>query len=483
MAVPLAIANAKVLLHLQKPWQQPASSGLGGRFSLRKEGDHSVALWDDADQSASRRKLDFDAVYDTSVAVEDVCQFSSIGGIGKRVLEGGNAAVTAFGLDRASMYNRQGLFSAILRSVSRSLESTADNGDISVSCCYVACTDSKLINLMNDRPLNGKQDIDLNTLLKPMSLEVLDAKVSEGSSLPYVIIVAFEHSSAAIPTGYLLLADWGNPAVRGASNSTAADISQVAISHGERSGIAFRTVPLWKHTGNVRRGRADRAHWSRVGPFGWPRLFGGSSEDSAAPDFKRGGSSPATGDPELVEAARGPFGGSSKSGRNRRRARQGSGCRLGNGGRSSFPVGEAQRGEGDFDARSGRERESVRRGIAGERKEVGGYLCRAGPTVGDNETAPANIGPERVRTGAGDSWTARAGGKSWRRGATLANQRSCCPQSVRNVGARDRAAQSSDRGCEGTCIRPRRRFRKQPTTDCAFGAKTGHRERKLARGS
>lgn len=83
-----------------------------------------------------------------------------------------------------------------------------------------------MINMLNDRPINMKKNIILDSLMVGMSLDEIDAKLNEGSSLPYFAVLRFEHTTSSTGTGYLLLADWGNPTLSGNRKTTAADVSQ-----------------------------------------------------------------------------------------------------------------------------------------------------------------------------------------------------------------------------------------------------------------
>jgi hypothetical protein len=86
------------------------------------------------------------------------------------------------------------------------VESTEGAEEVAISGCYLACTDSKMINMLNDKPINLQKPVVIDSLMVSMSLEEMDSKLSEGSSLPYLAILRFEHtSSSSVGTGYLLL--------------------------------------------------------------------------------------------------------------------------------------------------------------------------------------------------------------------------------------------------------------------------------------
>lgn len=82
--------------------------------------------------------------------------------------------------------SRQAVFSQILTSLGKTLATSENAEEVTVSCCFIACTDSKMINMLNERPINLQKPVVLDSMMVAMTPEELDAKISEGERVQFV---------------------------------------------------------------------------------------------------------------------------------------------------------------------------------------------------------------------------------------------------------------------------------------------------------
>ncbi|KAJ3146267.1 hypothetical protein HDU86_000483 [Geranomyces michiganensis] len=183
--------------------------------TLSRIDNHTVSFQTPAGTTSTRtaesRKLYFDHCFDAATSAEDLYAGADIATLAACAVQGYSSGVFVAGLGRNFAHSRAGVFEPLVASLEELL---AANPTLSVSYAHIAVTDTKCVDLVQDKPVDlAASGGSLRALYQPVG-EVRDLvdKVRQGCSLPYMLWIRFENADATDRTeGHLLLADMGLP--------------------------------------------------------------------------------------------------------------------------------------------------------------------------------------------------------------------------------------------------------------------------------
>ncbi|KAJ3168241.1 hypothetical protein HDU88_001680 [Geranomyces variabilis] len=180
--------------------------------TLSRTDDHHVLFQPLAgSRTTEPRKLYFDNCFDATASADDVHARCNLATLAARAVEGYSSALFIAGLGRKFAQNRVALFEPLVASLEELL---AANPKVAVTYAHIAVTDTKCVDLVQDKPVDlAASGGSIRALYQPVA-DVADLvyKVRQGCSLPYVLSIRFENTEAPSRTvGHLLLADMGLP--------------------------------------------------------------------------------------------------------------------------------------------------------------------------------------------------------------------------------------------------------------------------------
>ncbi|KAJ3151056.1 hypothetical protein HDU89_002268 [Geranomyces variabilis] len=180
--------------------------------TMSRTDDHHVSFQPLAGSHTTEpRKLYFDNCFDATASAEDVHARCNLATLAARAVEGYSSALFIAGLGRKFAHNRVAVFEPLVASLEELL---AANPTVAVTYAHIAVTDTKCVDLVQDKPVDlAASGGSIRALYQPVA-DVADLvfKVRQGCSLPYVLSIRFENTEAPSRTvGHLLLADMGLP--------------------------------------------------------------------------------------------------------------------------------------------------------------------------------------------------------------------------------------------------------------------------------
>ncbi|KND02328.1 uncharacterized protein SPPG_02801 [Spizellomyces punctatus DAOM BR117] len=151
------------------------------------------------------RKIHFDGCFDARATSTEIYTQCGVGAFIDRALQGYTAGVFAIGSGKLSAQKRTGIFEPLVKK----LKSAAKlNGDITVEMVHLGITDTKCIDLVNDRPADISDG--LRTHFRNVGTWApVEEVIRKGCSLPWIMDLKFETKKQHRTVGHLVLADLG----------------------------------------------------------------------------------------------------------------------------------------------------------------------------------------------------------------------------------------------------------------------------------
>ncbi|TPX63108.1 hypothetical protein SpCBS45565_g06863 [Spizellomyces sp. 'palustris'] len=151
------------------------------------------------------RKIHFDRCFDARATSTDIYTQCGVGALIDRALQGYTAGVFAIGSGKLSAQKRTGIFEPLVKR----LKSAAKlNDDITVEMVHLGITDTKCIDLINDRPADVSEG--LRTHFRNVGIWAqVEEVIRKGCSLPWIMDLKFETKNRHRTVGHLVLADLG----------------------------------------------------------------------------------------------------------------------------------------------------------------------------------------------------------------------------------------------------------------------------------